>query len=130
MQHATAHIGNDRYTTQLTGATASLIADEPTSNGGAGLGLSPQELLAASLGACTCITLRMYADRKQWQVTAIDVTVEVDRANATNVTLLRRSIRLEGSLSETERERLLQIANLCPVHKILSNPIHLETSLT
>lgn len=80
-----------------------------------------------SLASCTAITLRMYADRKQWPVTQIQVEVAMEKVEAT--TVFQREIFLAGELTDEQRERLLQIANACPVHKTLINPIQIDTRL-
>ena len=105
------------------------MADEPTDKGGEDLGFSPTEILASALGACTCITLRMYADRKNWDLDSIEVSVTFTRDPEKNESDMKREITLIGALKEDERQRLLQIANQCPIHKTLSNPIHISTSL-
>lgn len=125
----TAQIGRDHYQTTITAGTNSLIADEPVSNGGTYKGLAPHELLLASLGACTSITLRMYADRKQWNLESIQVNLELERDEENNITNITRNIALTGNLSEEERQRMLNIANKCPVHKTLTSTINIESKL-
>lgn len=122
-----AVIGNDRYRTELTVSGKTVIADEPEDLGGTNLGPAPGEFLMISLASCTAITLRMYADRKQWPVTQIQVEVAMEKVEAT--TVFQREIFLAGELTDEQRERLLQIANACPVHKTLINPIQIDTRL-
>ena len=124
-----ACIGRDRYRTILASSSNSILADEPTDKGGEDLGFSPTEILASALGACTCITLRMYADRKNWDLDSIEVSVTFTRDPEKNESDMKREITLIGALKEEERQRLLQIANQCPIHKTLSHPIHISTSL-
>ena len=124
-----AHIGKDTYKTLLRTSVNELVADEPLSDGGKEEGFSPSELLSSALGACTCITLRMYADRKKFPLDSIDVVVTLEKNPNSETTLMGREITLHGDLSEDERSRLLQIANLCPIHKILSNPVQISTTL-
>jgi len=124
-----AHIGTDRYRTVLKTATNNITADEPVSNGGADTGFSPSELLISALGACTCITLRMYADRKTWPLLTVDVDITFERDQERNVSNIHRQISLTGDLSEEQKSRLLKIADQCYVHKILSNPIHITSAL-
>lgn len=122
----TATIAQDRYATHLvTERNHKLLADEPASENGSDLGPTPDEFLMMSLASCTAITLRMYADRKNWVVLSIKVTVVMERKDGK--TLFTRNIYVEGSLTEDERKRLLAIANSCPVHKTLHNPIEIET---
>ena len=123
----TAVIGQDHYRTELFASGKTIIADEPEDVGGKNLGPAPGEFLMISLASCTAITLRMYADRKKWSVSKIKVEVAAERLD--NKTLLKREIVLEGNLEEDQRQRLLQIANSCPVHKMLTNPIAINTTL-
>jgi putative redox protein len=129
MAQILAQIGRDHYRTILNTATNIVVADEPKENGGNGDGFSPAELLASALGTCTCVTLRMYADRKNFALDKIEVTIIFSRDSASNSSSLQRSINLVGDLTDEERQRLLQIANQCFIHKTLSNPIHIETAL-
>jgi putative redox protein len=123
-----AEIGKDTYKTELTVAGHVLVADEPEELGGTNQGPAPGEFLLLSLASCTAITLRMYANRKNWPVEQI--RVEVDFEKIDNKTIFKREIRLVGNLTDEQRTRLLQIANACPVHKTLTNPIEVETKLT
>lgn len=123
----TAVIGQDHYRTELFASGKTIIADEPEDVGGTNLGPAPGEFLMISLASCTAITLRMYADRKKWAVTKIKVEVATERLN--NKTFFKREIILEGNLEADQRQRLLQIANACPVHKMLTNPIAINTTL-
>jgi putative redox protein len=123
----TATIGKDRFRTEITAGSKTVIADEPEELGGTDVGPAPGEFLMVSLASCTAITLRMYADRKKWPLEK--VTVEVNFEKVDNKTIFTREILLEGQLDEEQRTRLLQIANACPVHKTLTNPIEVETKL-
>ncbi|RXR19020.1 OsmC family peroxiredoxin [Flavobacterium amnicola] len=125
----TAQIGKELYKTEIKSAVNTIIADEPVEAGGKDLGFAPRELLASSLGACTAITLRMYADRKGWDLTdaKVAITFEWDAENLKSV--IKRNIALFGTLDDAQRKRLLKIANSCPIHKILTNPIEIETLL-
>jgi putative redox protein len=123
----TAIIGQDHFRTELIASGKTIIADEPEELGGTNSGPAPGEFLMISLASCTAITLRMYADRKKWDVSKIKVEVASEKMD--NKTLLKREISLEGNLEEDQRQRLLQIANSCPVHKVLSNPIEISTRL-
>lgn len=123
----TAIIGQDHYRTELIASGKTIIADEPEELGGTNAGPAPGEFLMISLASCTAITLRMYADRKKWDVSKIKVEVASEKID--NTTFFKREISLEGNLEEDQRQRLLQIANSCPVHKVLSNPIEISTRL-
>jgi len=114
-----------------------LVSDEPLSLGGLDIGPTPYDLLLASLGACTAITLRMYATRKGWPLEDVEVSLSHDRIHAEDcadceaetgmVDRIDRDIRIIGDLDREQRQRLLQIADACPVHKTLSNEIHIVT---
>ena len=123
-----AVIGRHHYATQISSATNTLIADEPISHGGTDKGFAPMELLASSLAACTSITLRMYADRKEWNLESIEVSVDVNQNNSES--LFERMIILNGDLSQEQTNKLLDIANHCPVHKLLHNSISIHTKLS
>jgi uncharacterized OsmC-like protein/pimeloyl-ACP methyl ester carboxylesterase len=135
-----AHIADDSYTTQIQARQHSLIADEPKNLGGNDLGMSPYELVSAGLGACTAITLKMYAARKKWDLQEVFVHLEHGKEHAEDsahtevdqgpkIDLFKREIELVGNLDAEQRERLLEIANKCPVHKTLHNEIQVKTSL-
>lgn len=114
-----------------------LLADEPLAYGGTNRGLSPYGLLAAGLGACTSMTLRMYARRKGWPLTHVSVDVSHDKVHAqdartpsaANIDLFRRRITLTGDLSADQRQKLLEVADKCPVHKTLEASSRVETEL-
>ena len=127
-QKVTAQIGTEHFKTVLTNERHEIIADEPTDHAGADLGFSPGELLCSALAACTCITLRMYADRKGWPLVEVRAEVQLDRDKENNTSLFQRQIWLIGNLDQTQRERLLAIANLCPIHKTLTGPIEISTT--
>lgn len=125
MAEVTATIQKEHYKTLVHSASNQIIADEPLKDGGEDLGFSPSELLAASLAACTSITLRMYADRKEFPLESVDV--EVQFVKESHNSTFNRKIRLNGNLSEEQKKRLMQIANQCFIHKALSNPIEIVT---
>lgn len=131
MANATVSIGKSHYKMHVnSGGGNGLLADEPIEVGGENLGFSPDELLCSALGACTAATLRMYADRKQWPLEGVDVEVSFNREASFSQTSISRKITLLGSLTEDQKERLLDIANKCPTHKTLSHPIHIETVIS
>ena len=115
------------------------VADEPTAYGGADLGPNPYELLLASLGACTSMTMRMYANRKKLSLTAISVSLTHDRIHARDcetrepengfIDRIQKRISLSGDLSDEQRQRILEIADRCPVHRTLHNKILIESRL-
>lgn len=114
-----------RYQTQLTAGSHTVTADEPVTKGGADTGMTPYELLTASLAACTAITLRMYAERKGWQTGEIGVDVVLDTEKGE--TRIVRRLSFAAELSVEQHERLLAVANACPVHKVLTGKISVET---
>ena len=112
--------GAGAYQNRVSGAGWSALADEPVELGGTATGPSPLEWLAAGLGACTSITCRMYANRKGWALRQTTVEVVHTARTATSKDLFERSIRFEGDLDETQRARLFEIADRCPVHRALT----------
>jgi putative redox protein len=116
---------NADFQVRLEDGTHTWLADEPASLGGADTGPTPNSLLLSSLGACTNITLRMYAKRKGWPLEAVGVLLSM--TTGAEGTTIDRQITLTGPLDDEQRERLLQIANACPVHKILSGTIRIDS---
>ncbi len=116
-----------------------VVADEPAAAGGTDRGPSPYELLLAALGACTSMTVAMYARRKQWPLERVVVRLEHARIHAEDcaecetkegmLDRIEREITLSGPLSPEQRERLLEIANRCPVHRTLTSEIDIRTRL-
>ncbi len=116
-----------------------LVVDEPLAVGGTNSGPTPYDYLAAALGSCTSMTLRMYADRKGWPLEAVTVEIDHSRVHAedcrdceqetSRMDRFERTVTLEGDLDESQRQRLLQIANRCPVHRTLESQIQIDTQL-
>lgn len=130
MDTISAKIDTRLYRTEITSASDNiLISDEPQELGGKNLGLNPTELLAASLASCTVITLRMYINRKQWNVEEINVKIDFERDSERNCTSFTRRIEVIGEVDETQRQRLETIANSCPIHKTLTHSIEIKTTL-
>lgn len=108
---------------------AAFVADEPVDIGGFDMGPNPHDLLAAALAACTTHTLRLYAKRKNWPLGALQVEVSHAReAGATPPDRFLRTIRLGGDLDAEQRARLLDIADKCPVHKLLTTGAAISTT--
>lgn len=128
MKETTAITGREKYKTIIRSATNEIVADEPIELGGKDLGFDPGQLLTASLGSCTSITLRMYADRKEWDVEEISVKVTLNDEDKNNP-ILMRIIEIKANLDEQQKSRLLTIANACPVHKLLSKGIEIITEM-
>ena len=128
-----------KFTRRIYTEKHQLIADEPLSFGGADQGPNPYEYLLSSLGACTSMTIRMYANRKNLKLDNVEVTLEHSRIHAEDceecestagfVDRIDKSIKLEGALTDEERQRLLEIADKCPVHKTLHNEILIKSEL-
>jgi len=127
----TATLDGAPYDTTVAVRRHRFTADEPVEQGGQDLGPKPHELLCSSLAACTAITVRMYVDRKQLPVRSIAVTCAMDRTADGGVvdTAFHLTVRLDGDLTEEQRQRVLQIANMCPVHKTLTNPLRISSAL-
>jgi putative redox protein len=103
-----------------------LVADEPKDTGGGDEGPSPQELLAASLASCTAITVEMYADRKGWNVGDMTVDVKYEPAQRGSPTRFQLVVTMPKELPEDQRQRLMQIAAKCPVHRTLEGEVMFE----
>jgi putative redox protein len=127
MARAIARIGRDHYRTQIAlGSGHALVSDEPSVLGGEGAGASPYELLIAGLGACTAITLRMYADLRSWPLESVQVDLHLSRED--DVTVIQRSLRIHG-LDDAQRARLADIAERTPVTLTLKTGIPIRTQL-
>lgn len=130
-------LGNKGYTAEVIAGKHLLIADEPEDHGGKDYGPSPYEYLSTALGACTAMTLRMYADRKKWDLQKVvvhldhrkDYPGDIDAVEKGNEKIdhIDRRIEIHGDLDETQRARLIEIANKCPVHKTLRNSSQINT---
>ena len=122
-----------KYTQDVIARGHKFYADEPESYGSADLGPTPYELVMGGLGACTTITLRMYAERKDWPVgkLSVDVTHKVlASTDGKKTNVFTRKISIEGDLDDAQRQRMLEIANKCPIHKVLESANTIETELT
>ncbi len=107
-----------------------LIADEPQDRGGTDQGPKPTELLAASLAACTAITIEMYADRKKWDLGQVEVATDFTEAGTDSPAHFDVRIKLPAELDDEQRERILVIAGKCPVHKALAaQDVEIDDSL-
>lgn len=127
MAHATADIGTTNYTVSLVAGQHTLTADERAAAGGQNAGASPHELLCAALGACTAITLRMYAQRKEWTLRGVHVEVLLQVEGKEH--RITRRLRLEGDLDEAQRARLADIAERTPVTLTLKQGVVIKTIL-
>ncbi len=134
----TVRLGPKGFTSVIEAGPHTLTADEPEGVGGADQGPSPYDLLLASLGACTVMTLRMYAQRKGWPLAGAVAHLRHDRIHARDcadcdtregmIDRITREIRFEGDLSDGQRARLMEIADRCPVHRTLTSEIRIHSS--
>lgn len=130
---------NQAFLRNIVTASHEFISDEPIRVGGSNLGPTPYDFLLAALGACTSMTMRMYANRKKLNITKLEVYVTHDREHVEDCEacidgksledVFYREIVVEGDLTQEQRERLLEIADLCPVHKTLHNQVAIRTKL-
>ncbi|MDX3899919.1 MAG: OsmC family protein [Sphingobium sp.] len=121
-----AHIGREPYRTTMEVGGHALIADEPPALGGGGVGPAPYDLLLASLGACTAITLRMYADRKGWPLDSLDVALRIVGGKAES--RIERVLTIAG-LDPDQQDRLAEIDERTPVTLTLKNGIAIRTTI-
>lgn len=116
-------------------------SDEPKPAGGGDSGPTPYEFLLGSLAACTAMTLRLYADRRQIPLAGVEVTLELDRVHADDcvdceergdglIERVRTEVTIHGELSAAQRARLTQVAQRCPVHKTLAQGVHFDDAVT
>ncbi|MGV7119238.1 OsmC family protein [Sphingopyxis sp. 550A] len=125
MAQGIARIGKDRYRTEIEVGGRPLVADEPPALGGQGAGFAPYDLLLASLGACTAITLRMYADRKSWPLESLEVGL---RLHGQEERRIARTLTIAG-LYDEQKARLADIAERTPVTLTLKNGLPIDTRL-
>ncbi|MGB8045140.1 MAG: OsmC family protein, partial [Pseudolabrys sp.] len=129
--------GNGKFQQEIMSGPHRFLADEPVKVGGLGSGPGPYDLLLAGLGACTSMTLRLYAENKRLPLERVSVRLAHNRIHAEDclncetkeglIDRVDRNITLEGALSADERKRLLEIADKCPVHRTLESDIEIRT---
>jgi putative redox protein len=126
----TGTIGTQKYLCTISWRNGKLLMDEPESVGGNDLGPDPFSTFLASLAACTLSTLRMYIDRKAWDIPEINISLNLSQENEGElVTAISRTITFTKEISAEQKDRLLFIAEKCPISKILKNPIKLKTAI-
>jgi putative redox protein len=131
---------NSKFQQTVSVGPHQLLADEPVAAGGDDSGLAPYDLLLAGLGACTSMTMRLYADRKALPLTRTTVTLRHNKIHAEDcaecetkagmLDQIERVITMEGPLDAEQRKRLLEIADKCPVHRTLTSEVRILTSAT
>lgn len=136
---AVVHGSANAFVQDITVGSHQLRADEPTALGGTDTGPSPYGLLISALGACTSMTLALYARRKQWPLEAVTVRLRHSKIHAADcedcekktgkLDRIEVDVELHGTLTEEQRTRLLEIANKCPVHRTLTSEININTRL-
>ena len=127
MRKVVSQFGQGPLQQKLTAGDLHFLSDAEVSKGGSGTGPSPHEYLGAALAACTSMTLKMYAGRKEMKLDNAIVTVDIERHD--DVETFSREIQLQGNLSAEEKERLLEIAHKCPIHIALAGQIQIKTQL-
>ena len=127
MAQGYARIGRDMYSTEIEVGGHKLIGDEPPRNGGQDAGPAPYDFLLAGLGSCTAITLRMYADRKQWPLEAVKVDLHLARGD--DGTVITRTLHLTGALDAEQVARLADIAERTPVTMTLKTGARIDTTV-
>lgn len=126
-----AAIGSVPYTTTIQTANHVIYSDEPLDHHGADKGPKASDLLISSLAACTCITVKMYAGRKEWDLKGVTVNATMERVTESGeqTTTAFLEVAFEGNLDEDQIKRLLVIAGKCPIHKTLAPAMKIEIRL-
>ena len=127
MRKVVSQFGDGLLQQKLQTGDLHFLSDAYLTNGGQETGPTPHEYLGAALAACTSMTLKMYAGRKSIHLENAIVTVDIERVN--DVEIFTREIQLQGKLSEEEKNRLVEIANKCPIHKALAGEVQIKTQL-
>lgn len=127
MRDASVKPGSGKFGQSIQIGPHQLTADEPKEVGGDDAGPAPHDFLLAALGACTSMTLKMYADRKGWPLESCEVLLRQGKEGKVHV--ITRTVKLSGPLDDEQRARLLEIANKCPVHKTLTGELRIDSHL-
>ena len=127
MRKVVSQFGDSPLQQKLSTGDLHFLSDAYPTSGGNGTGPTPHEYLGAALAACTSMTLKMYAGRKSIKLENAIVTVDIERLD--DVETFTRDIQLQGNLSAEEKERLIEIANKCPIYKALAGEIQIKTQL-
>jgi putative redox protein len=139
MREVIVHGDATGFAQQILAGAHALTADEPVEGGGTDIGPSPYDLLLAALGACTSMTVGMYARRKAWPLESVTVRLRHSRIHAADcadcetkegmLDRIERDVQFIGALTSEQRDKLLEISNKCPVHRTLSSEIDIQTRL-
>tara|TARA_R110002020_G_scaffold81120_1_gene201801 strand:- start:42 stop:434 length:393 start_codon:yes stop_codon:yes gene_type:complete len=129
MKTSTAIIGKQKYKTEIQAGNHILMADEPEDLGGGNLGFTPTELLESSLAACTAMTIRMYADRKGWDLEKVEVKVGFKRNMVSGEVTFVKEIQLFGNLLSEERGKLLEMGSKCPIERMITGQVSVVAEL-
>lgn len=125
MKTINASIGNTPYRTKVSTDKHVFYVDEPVEVGGEDTAASPFELMIGSLASCTLITMRMYADRKEWGIKEIRINIDYDKDSKE----VNRIIELIDASADVNKDRMLLIANKCPIHKLLEPVLNIQTKI-
>lgn len=136
----TTRVGASGYRADVESGTHTMVLDEPESFGGTDLGPSPYQALLGAIGSCTAMTLRFYADRRKWPLEGATVRMRTSRTHAEDcqqcekssvgLTTIEREIELEGPLTDEQRQRLIEVADRCPVKQTLERGIRVLPAAT
>ena len=139
MSKAYITLKNERLQTTIQTRQHTYHADESLADGGTDEMVNPVEMLLGALGSCIAMTIKLYADRKQWALEGVEVEIEVEKFNANDypeyhgterfIHEIRKKIKLLGPLTDEQRQRILEISNKCPVHRIIATPTFFKETL-
>ena len=129
MKTTRATIGEQKYKTEIQARNHIIMADEPIDVGGQDLGFTPTELLESSLAACSAMTIRMYADRKGWNLDGVEIKVGFKRNITTNQITFNKEIQLFGQLDNEQLEKLMEMGSKCPIERMITGNVIVESKL-
>jgi len=118
-----ASLGSSDFVTNINNDTHTWMADEPLEIGGSNQGPNPYEMMLSALSSCSAITMKMYANRKAWPLQGVDIQCDLVKPELNGTSFIQRKMSLKGPLDMEQTDRLLQIADLSPIHKMLSHGI-------
>ncbi|MDO4224477.1 MAG: OsmC family protein [Bergeyella zoohelcum] len=118
----------EKYLMEVSAGKNTIIADEPISKGGQEKGFNPFELLASALSTCTSATIKMFAERREWNLEEVSVKVNFEGVKE-GITFIQKEIFLKGNLTQEQKDALLKVAHACPVQKVLESEILIESAI-